>query len=270
MAEHTALQEVIEDIREFFLNSQHWVYRSPGTLSQVSPDSVYHVTQIEVLFEDRHFHDRTYRALQQLLKDGFLRSRAVTVWDTSTILLWRSNVRYVERAIKSHLELMSRYSSQQMNKATGDYAELLTLMGLSRLHLDLVSRNSNSYRGKVWTASGHDLDFVMERDGLAYGIEVKNTYNYFPDHELEIKLKMCEYLELVPLFVVRHRHAKQWTLTRQHRGLLDVFKSKILPPGQSVLAQEIWQQMRLPVTVWSDWPGQFYPAIAKFLQERTK
>ena len=83
------------------------------------------------------------------------------------------------------------------------------MMGLSRLHLDMVGRKSNSYRGKVWTESGHDLDFVMERAGKGYGVEVKNTFAYFPDKELEIKLKMCEYLELVPLFVVRHRHANQ-------------------------------------------------------------
>jgi hypothetical protein len=226
---------------------------------------VYHITQLEVLFEDRHFHDRTYRALQQLREEGFLRFRDERRGSTSAVLVWRSNIRYIERAIKSHIELIVEYATQSMNKATGDYAETLALMGLSRLHLDLVSRDSNSYRGKLWKESDHNLDFIMERADIGYGIEIKNTFDYFPDDELETKLRMCEYLGVLPLFIVRHRHSSQWFVTREHGGLLYIFKSKIFVPGQDALAQHIWQQMRLPVAVWNDWPGQFYTTIENFL-----
>jgi hypothetical protein len=72
------------------------------------------------------------------------------------------------------------------------------------------------------------------------------------------------------LFLVRHRKSTQWYLTRDYDGLLYVFKSKIFPLGQEPLAQEIWQKMRIPVAVWSDWPGHFYPTIHDYMQNSAK
>jgi hypothetical protein len=48
-------------------------------------------------------------------------------------------------------------------------------------------------------------------------------------------------------------------------GLLYIFKTKIFPPGQEPLVDRIWQQMRLPIDIWTDWHGQFYKTIAAFL-----
>src|SRR6266567_7189186 len=41
-----------------------------------------------------------------------------------------------------------------------------------------------------WTRTNHDLDFIFERNQVAYGVEVKNTLGY-PEHsEIFIKLTM--------------------------------------------------------------------------------
>jgi hypothetical protein len=255
------------DLREFFLNPEHWIYRSKGTPSQINPDSVYHISQLQVLFEDRHFHLRTYRAIQELRENDFLRSETVKTDVETFIVVWRSGVRYVRRAIKAHVTLADEYSSQLISKATGDYAETLVLLGLIRLGLTLVGRNTRSYRGKTWSETGHDFDFIVEKDGSAYGIEVKNTFPYMPDDELEIKIAMCKHLGLRPLFIVRNRHAIQWDKMQEAGGLLYIFKSKILPPGHEPLRDRMWQQMRLPVAIWSDWHGQFYNTIAAFIDQ---
>jgi hypothetical protein len=163
---------------------------------------------------------------------------------------------------------MLEYSSPTMNRATGVYTETLVLMGLSRLHLELLGSHTNSYNGKVWTDSGHDLDYIMERSGVGFGIEVKNTFDYIPDGELVTKLEMCKHLGLVPLFIVRNRYSNQWVLTKTYGGLLYIFKSKMFPPGHNALVEKMWQEMRLPVAIWTDWPGQFYTTIESFIISR--
>ena len=259
---------VVADVRGFFLNPDHWIYRSKGTPSEVSPDSVYHISQLQVLFEDRHFHLLTYRAIQELRANGFLREEIVKTDVETFIVVWRSGVRYVRRAIRAHVELAAEYSSELISRATGGYAETLALLGLSRLGLDLLGRSTRSYRGKTWTESGHDLDFIMEKDGIGYGVEVKNTFDYMPSDELSIKLAMCRYLGLRPLFIVRIRHAIQWEQVKEAGGLLYVFKSKIFPPGQEPLVERLWRHMRLPVAIWTDWHPQFYNTIGEFIARR--
>ncbi len=261
--------DVVADVRDFFKDPRHWIYTSKGSPFEITPDSVYHIAQLWVLFEDSHFHFRTQRAIRDLRSQGFLSEREVKISGTTrSLVVWRSNVRYVERAIKAHVDLMTEYSAPTLTKATGDYAETLVLLGLSRLQLSLISRNSNSYKGKTWTETEHDLDFIMEKDGSGFGVEVKNTWDYIPTDELDVKLRLCEYLGLRPLFVVRHRHSGQWDLVRKKGGMLYIFKSKIFPPGYNQLTQSIWQQMRLPVAAWNDWPRQFYPTLEKFIEKK--
>ena len=231
----------------------------------IRPDSVYHVTQLEVLFEDTHFHFRTRRVVQILRASGFLSEREVSFHGTTATIVWRSNVRYVERAIAAHSRLMSEYSSETMNKATGDYAEILVPLGLARLHLDVIDRNARSYRNKIWTETGHDLDFIVEKDDVGYGVEVKNTWIYIPFDELNVKLKMCKFLGIRPLFIVRHRHEGQWRLVQQEQGMLYIFKSKIFPPGHIDLTRSIWEEMRLPVIIWNDLRPNFYTVVGNFI-----
>ncbi|MBI2913681.1 MAG: hypothetical protein HYY03_07150 [Chloroflexi bacterium] len=222
-------QEVLEDVAQFFRNSSHWIYTSKGTPSRITRDSIYHISQLQVLFEDKHFHTYTYRAVQAL-RGSLLESEEVETPYTRLVLVWRKSRRFVRRAIQAHVNLVSQYSTESMNKATGVYAETLVDLGLTRLGLRRVGRKVRAYRDRAWTESEHDLDFIFEDSaGRGFGVEVKNTWDYMPADELITKLDMCHFLGLRPLFIVRNRHAIQWELVRQNGGLLYVFKSKIFP-----------------------------------------
>jgi len=259
------IADVVDDVRDFFLNPNHPIFTSRGTPSSIRPDSVYHVGQLEVLFEDRHFHFRTTRAVRRLREEGFLRGEQVAFDGNRVIVVWRRNLRYTKRSIQDHVRLVREYSSDAINKATGDYAEILTDLGLTKLRFEVVSRNSREYRGQRWDATEHDLDFIAERQGVAFGVEVKNTWPYFPPDELAIKLRLCAHLGLRPLFIARHRHSGQYEAVRNAGGLLYIFKSKVFPPGQEELVRRIWRQMRLPVIVWNEWRPQFYTTIQSFI-----
>ena len=42
----------------------------------------------------------------------------------------------------------------------------------------MVARHANEFEGRSWVTTGHNLDFIFRRDGVAYGVEVKNTLGY--------------------------------------------------------------------------------------------
>ena len=45
---------------------------------------------------------------------------------------------------------------------------------------------------------------MFEYDGVLYGVEVKNTLDYIPVEELNVKLEMCDFLGFKPLFIMRY------------------------------------------------------------------
>jgi hypothetical protein len=67
-----------------------------------------------------------------------------------------------------------------------------------------VAEKVKEYNGKKWEKTGHDLDFIFKRDGVEYGCEIKNTLGYIGKEELEIKLEMCAFWGIRPLFIMRH------------------------------------------------------------------
>lgn len=267
IARPRTIEAAAADIRDFFSNSAHRVYTTRGTASAIGPDSVYHLRQLQVLFEDHYFHFITAPAVSRLRDEGFLVAQEVEFGGARATLFWRRNVRYTARLVKSHMELLAEYSSDALNKATGDYAETLTLSALRAVHANQLARNAREHGGHFWTQTGHNLDFIVEKDGIAYGVEVKNTWEYFPSEELTAKLALCANLGLRPLFVARHRHSGQFNSVREAGGLLYIFKSKVFPPGQEALTKRIWQEMRLPVIVWHDFKPQFHQAVGDFMEQ---
>jgi len=158
---------------------------------------------------------------------------------------------------------MGRYSDPTISKAAGDYAEILFSFWHRSLGFTIVAQNSNAYEGRIWTETGHDLDYIIEKDGLGYGVEIKNTFPYIEDSEFSIKSKMCEYLQIYPLFILRNAPSTQIDDIRGH-GLILRFKTKALPPGQEQLARHMWQLMRLPVKVLHDIPPSLAPILLSF------
>jgi hypothetical protein len=77
----------------------------------------------------------------------------------------------------------------------------MVLEGFARNELVMKGRNARSYGGKEWTRTGHNLDFIFERDDVAYGVEVKNTLGYMDQEALQTKIEMCKWLGIKPVFV---------------------------------------------------------------------
>ncbi len=105
----------------------------------------------------------------------------------------------------------------------------------------------NSFGNETWRETDHDLDFIFERDGIAYGVEVKNTLGYMDYEEFQTKIRLCQQLRLHPVFVVR-MFPRSWMhelITAGGFGL--IFKYQLYPWGQKELGRRIAKELGLPI-----------------------
>jgi hypothetical protein len=110
-----------------------------------------------------------------------------------------------------------------------------------------AGRNARAFGGKEWVKTEHNLDFIFTRDGRAYGVEVKNTLAYIHDKELGVKLDLCEYLGIQPVFVVRQM-PKIWIQDVAKRGGFTlVLKHHLYPLSHRSLAALVSASLGLPV-----------------------
>lgn len=111
----------------------------------------------------------------------------------------------------------------------------------------MLGRNSREYRDRVWTQSDHDMDFIFERDGIGYGIEVKNTLGYMEHDELRIKIDLCRHLGIRPVFAARML-PKTWVNEMVNAGgFALIMKYQLYPWTHRELARRVREQLGLPV-----------------------
>jgi hypothetical protein len=148
-----------------------------------NPTAVFYSRQLEVMFEQKYFHWVTNRAIRRLVEEGRILTEARKLDLGSEIkLLWHRNYRFYRRAATEVFNLVNQYSSAATDGALGLQGEHLVLAAFARRRFLLAGEEVKSYGDAVWTVTNHDLDFVFERDGIAYGVEVKNMLGYMDNN----------------------------------------------------------------------------------------
>jgi hypothetical protein len=255
-----SLESVKQDVKSFFLDDNHWAYQYGSKATSCHKDSVFYKKQIQVIFEDRYPHDVTGKAVNELIGERFLREEPRIYGNNMhTIFVCRRSVRYVATEIKTKLGIMERFCDDELNIGVGEYAEILFSHMFEKNNFQIVGRDTNIFRGKMWTRSDKNLDFIIEKDGISYGVEVKNTFDYMPPDEFGEKVDMCQFLGLLPVFPLRCPSPQQYALMGQVDGLALEFKARIFPPGNQKLVTQVWNHFRLPVAIWAN----ILPSIEK-------
>jgi hypothetical protein len=194
------------------------------------PESVFYQRQLQVIFEDKYFHWITVRALSELVQEGKIATEALPLLPGSEttsgfIMFYRSNAhRYWKRDADEIVKLVYRFSDSAFTSALGAQGETMFDAALPTGGFMPLGRKVRSHRGMEWTETKHDLDRAFERDGIAYGIEIKNTLGYIEKSELEVKVKMCKFLGLRPLFIFRFAPKSYINLVREEGGFTLIFK----------------------------------------------
>lgn len=209
---------------------------------------VFSSRQIEVRFEQKYFHWITHRVLADLADSGFLSIERTTLkGDVPLNVFWHKSNRYTRRPLRELLELIQRYSDPDFTAALGNTGELLVSDGFSRFGFLQRGRETRAFAGRQWQKTEHNLDFIFERDGRVYGVEVKNTLPYINDRELRLKMELCAYIGVLPLFVVRAM-PQTWIMeVARAGGFTLVLRHHLYPLSHKALAREIRDKLGLPV-----------------------
>lgn len=246
-----SLDIVKEDVKSFFTNDNHWAYVYGSVATDCSKDSVFYKKQIQVIFEDSYPHDVTGKAVNELIEEKILKQEPRNFGENMhAIFVHKRSNRYVARIIKEKIEIMTRFSNDEVNDGAGKYAEILFNHLFEKNGFRIIGRNANTFQTKAWHKSSKNLDFIIEKDGVNYGVEVKNTFDYMPQDEFEEKIEMCQFLGLIPLFPLRCPSEQQFEQMKGCGGLALKFKTRIFSPGFQKLVTDIWNHFRLPVFIW--------------------
>jgi hypothetical protein len=218
------------------------------------PGRVYYSRQLEVLHEKKFFHWITNRAVRELVDERVFRVEAVDLGPNVSIkFLVPKGLRYHQRAVKKMARVVRKYSDHEFAKAMGLQAETLFLNGFALRGFVARGRDVREYRGVKWTTTNHNLDFVIERDGIAYGVEVKNTLDYIPRNELRTKVAMCDAFGITPLMIMRWAPKSyiydeiMRAASGSVKGFALLFEKQVYPYGWESLVAEVVNQLGLPV-----------------------
>jgi hypothetical protein len=96
------------------------------------------------------------------------------------------------------------------------------------------------------TTTGHNIDFVAEKDNIAYGVDVKNGFNYPSD--LYWKFKVAAELGTIPLIVARWLNPGQLKMLQDLGGAIPlVYKDAMYTTTYEQLVTEAKQVLKVPV-----------------------
>lgn len=217
-------------------------------LFQKNKNEVFFSRQLEVRLEDDYIHWVTNRAIRGLVAEGFLSDEVRPLKSGGNIhLLWHRSYRYYKRSAAIVVKLVEEYADPNIAGAVGLQGEAMVLEGFARSQFVMNGRNTQTYRGKEWKGTGHTLDFIFERDSLAYGVEVKNTLGYMDYDELQAKVEMCQFLGIKPVFAARML-PKPWIKeVVDARGFALILKYQLYPWTHKELAGRVSKVLGLPV-----------------------
>lgn len=247
------LESVKGDIRSFFKDDKHHAYQYGSKATFCDKNSLFYKKQIQVIFEEWYPHDVTGKAVNELIDEGFFKTEPRTFGvnqNVPIIFFCKRSRRYLSSEIKDRLKIIERFSDPELNDGCGKYAEALFIHMFEKNQFKIVGLHTKTYKVKTWSKSDRNLDFIIEKDGLAYGGETKNTFDYIPQDEFEEKLDMCSFLGILPVFPLRYPSPQQFEMIKQSKGLALTFKTRIFPPGNQRLVSDIWNHFRLPVGIW--------------------
>src|SRR5215472_8946979 len=136
--------------------------------------NVFYKQQLEVIFEDDFFHWVTSRALSELAAEGHIAEETEELPGIGIIKLYHSKAhRYWRRQAQDVIALVTQFSSPAFTAGLGAQGELMFDAALPTVGFLPTARKVKSYKGREWKETEHDLDRVFERDGIAYGTEIK-------------------------------------------------------------------------------------------------
>jgi hypothetical protein len=219
-----------------------------GKFFEENPESVFTSRQIEIRLERQFFHWITNRALHDIVAEGLvIADEKELETGGKTKLMWPKEYRYYKRSATRVIQLVEEYSSWPVASTVGEQGEMLVLEGFARNGFVLKGRERRDYGDRAWSRSRQDLDFIFEKDGTAYGVEVKNTLGYMDYTEMTQKIELCGEIGVRPVFAARMLPTTWIREVAQAGGFALIMGYQMYPRAHAAIAHRVKTEMGLPV-----------------------
>lgn len=220
---------------------------SVQALFDAEQSRVFYSTEIETRLERTHFHWITAKALLELSRAGRIQTERRVVQGKQVNFYAHKKYRYYRRELEQKILFLTDIFDPEFTHAVGTTAELMFDSALASKQFLIKAKNATKWQGKIWTESNHNLDRIVSRDGVDYGIEIKNTQNYINREELALKLRMCRALDLRPLFILRFAPKTYMHMIAKQGGFGLLFEEQIYPMGYKSLMAKVRRELGLKV-----------------------
>jgi hypothetical protein len=216
-------------------------YFAEGTLE------VYYGRQLEIWLEGLFFHWITKKGLNELAGEGRINFEERRSGSHVAHFYWPRGHRYPRRQMKQILSLIAKFSAPRFTEALGQHGELLSDAAFAYTGFRILQKNVREVEGVAWTETNHNLDRLIMRDGVRYGVEIKNQLAYIDQTEFEVKLAMCKHFGVRPLFIARMMPKNYISAAARAGGFSLVFGNQHYPLMARDLADEVRGRLKFPI-----------------------
>jgi hypothetical protein len=279
-----AIDAAVECLKRHFTNAAGGPIKTP-----------FYLSQLEAFYENEFFPWVISDATRQLVSEGFLRKfeadsvPGMETLDNLTRISFFVNSEALDGVSDDNIKvrmgniakLVNRYSSPTNSEMLGKHLEALVRAELRAQGFSIAGVHTNEYNGKKWSQTDHNLDIIAVHPNgkLVVGVEAKNTLDLIDTDEIDIKIDVCSFLGIVPVFAVRWIKPYIECIRLQH-GFSWVFKTQMYPLGQEDVVKEYYDKLsaldrtstagrplQWPISIRSDLPEK---SVQKFQDWVTK
>jgi hypothetical protein len=215
---------------------------------------VYYGRQLEIWLEKDFYHWITKKALNELVQERKIGYQAEKAGYLRAHFYYPRLHRYPRRQINEMVGLIGEFSDPTFTRALGHCGEQLADAAFARVGFRILQSKVREVDGKAWGETGHDLDRLIERDGVRYGVEIKNTLGYIEQTEFQVKLRMCGYLGVRPMFIARMMPKSYIYEVYLAGGFCLILLDQHYPLMSDALATRVRDRLKLPVTSIREYP----------------
>jgi len=212
--------------------------------------------ELRYRLEDLFPHDITGFAIKELEKEKAIKRSGVPgrrkSGEVANVFYTLPSVNYksILPLMKQKLELAKCISG--VSSDMGRHAEEVWYNAFVEHGWEVYPRNVESIGGirefkgrKVRDEIGKDLDFIVMKDGIAYGVEIKNRLSY-PD-DLFWKIIVAADLEVIPMIIARWLNPSQVRAIPETGGVYIVYKTAIYSSNLRSIVEEARELLGYPI-----------------------
>ena len=217
-------------------------------------EGVYYGRQLEIFLEKAFFHWITKKALNELVSERKIKLDVEKLEHHVAHFYSSRQHRYARRQIKQTISLIAEFSEPTFTRALGHQGEALADAGFACTGFRIRQRKVREVDGHKWTQTNHDLDRLIERDGVRYGVEIKNQLGYIEQTEFQKKLVMCKHFGIRPMFIARMMPKNYIAEVYRAGGFSLLLGDQHYPLMSDALAKRVRDNLKLPVRIVRELP----------------